>query len=308
MRPQTQSPITRPRGSIFEWLDPVIRSHRDKRSPSGPHSQKMRKLHPFLRATTPDNEDGVRRLRFEESWYQGRGVYGGVLAGAFARDMAATLGTGEDDRPLRWMTVHFCAPATGIAVIETKTARRGSSVTHLRAEILREEDVIAFASATFARARPSEFAWRRPTMPRVLAPETIDPFAATPAPTFTSNLELRFCHGAKPLSGSEQTEIGVWIRFREPLLVDTAAALALLDAAPPAAMARFNSLRPMATVALSCQFFHTLPLADARPDDHYLFVVRSNVCADGYAEELGELWSRQGHLIALCWQTVALLG
>lgn len=145
-------------------------------------------------------------------------------------------------------------------------------------------------------------------MPTVPAPETVEPFSATPAPSFTSYLELRFCHGSPPLSGSEQTEMGAWIRFREPLLVDTAAALAILDAAPPAAMARFDSLRPMATVALSCQFFETLPLADARPDDHYLFIVRSSVCADGYAEELGELWSRQGRLIALCWQTVALLG
>ncbi len=268
----------------------------------------MRKLHPFLRATTPGGDGELRRLRFEESWYQGRGVYGGVLAGAFAREMAATLCTGDDDRPLRWMTVHFCAPATGIGVIETSTARRGSSVTHLRGQILRGDDVLAFASATFARARPSEFAWQRPIMPTVPAPETVEPFAATPAPTFTSHLELRFCYGSEPLSGSERTEMGAWIRFREPLLVDTAAALAILDAAPPAAMARFNSLRPMATVALSCQFFESLPLADANADDHYLFVVRSNVCADGYAEELGELWSRQGRLIALCWQTVAQLG
>lgn len=269
----------------------------------------MREHHPFLRAISGERDDAGRRiLTFEESWYQGRGVYGGVVAGALARALAGELG--EDDRPLRWLSVHFCAPAVGRGALSVALERRGASVTHASARIdgLDDGETIAFASASFARRRPVELAWRRPTMPAVAPPASIPPFTADPTPTFARHFELRFCHGPAPLSGGEVAEMGAWIRFAEPLLVDVPAALAILDAAPPAAMARFTALRPMATVALACQLFEPLPLADARADDHYLLITRSNVAGDGYTEELDELWSADGRLIALCWQHIALLG
>jgi len=215
---------------------------------------------------------------------------------------------GEEDRPLRWISVHFCAPATERGELHAQAVRRGSSVTHVRGELRQGETVLAFASATFARPRPSAHSWRLPTMPEVPPPSQIPLFPGPPAPIFASHLEYRLCHGAAPLSGSDNPEFGAWIRFAQPLVVDAPAALGILDSAPPAAMARFDALRPMATVALTCQLFETLPLTGARADDHYLLVVRSSVCRDGYAEEMAELWSADGRLIAMCWQTVALLG
>ncbi len=286
----------------------------------------MRAPHPFLRASTAQLHGQRRTLTFDAAWYQGRGVYGGAVAGALARAMSASLPADDNAggdaiagpsrrseeplgaRPLRWLTVHFCAPATGEGELTTELVRHGSSVTHTRAEIRRGATTIAFASATFARARPAAKAWVRPTMPEVPDPSTIAPFRATPTPTFANHLELRFCHGPPPLSGSPRAEMGAWIRFAEPLLVDVPAALGILDAAPPAAMATMDRLRPMATVALSCQLFEPLPLAGAKPDDHYLLIVRSNVSGDGYSEELDELWSADGRLVALCWQTIAHLG
>jgi acyl-CoA thioesterase len=272
----------------------------------------MRADHPFLRASSPELTGERRTVTFEEAWYQGRGVYGGVVAGALIREMTARVRADADDgadaRPLRWLTVHFCAPATGVGELRAETLRRGSSVTHLRSELVRDGTMIAFASATYARARPAAKTWVRPTMPQVPPPSTIAPFTAHPSPTFTSHFELRFCHGPPPLSGAQQAEMGAWIRFAEPLVLDAPAAMGILDAAPPAAMATMNRMRPMATVALACQFFEPLPLANAKPDDHYLLIVRSNVSGDGYSEELDELWSADGRLLALCWQTIAHLG
>jgi acyl-CoA thioesterase len=266
--------------------------------------------HPFVSATTPTVAKDRRRLALAEDWYQGRGVLGGVVAGALARAMAEALPRGDRDRPLRWFSAHFCAPATGVADLEVTPVRRGRSVSHMRAELRRagdEGETVAFASATFAGPRPSALRWCSPTMPEVPPPASIAPFRDTPTPTFADHLELRFCRGPAPLSGGDVAEMGLWIRFAEPLVVDVPAALALLDAAPPAAMARLRDFRPMATVALACQFFERLPLAGAAADDHYLLVVRSNVCGDGYAEELDELWSADGRLVALCWQDIALL-
>ncbi|MBK8263294.1 MAG: thioesterase family protein [Nannocystis sp.] len=264
--------------------------------------------HPFVRATTWQRDSGSPRgaLRFTEDWYQGRGAYGGVVAGALARAMAEV--DQGPSRPLRWFTVHFCAPAVGDAQLTVEPQRSGHAVTHTTARIDGAGGVIATASATFARDRPGQLSWAPAEPPAARDPDAITPFEGAPTPVFASHLEYRFAHGARPLSGAPIAEIGLWLRFREPLLLDEPAAIALLDAAPPAAMARMTEPRPMASVAFAAQLYSQLPLAAARPDDHYLLTVRSRVAGGGYCEEAAELWTRDRQLIAACWQHIALLG
>lgn len=264
--------------------------------------------HPFVDATTWQRDGATAgALRFDEGWYQGRGAYGGVVAGALARAMAEV--DASPDRPLRWLTVHFCAPAVGVGRIEVTPERRGNAVSHASARLTGEGGTLATASATFARARPAELAWRDAQMPAVAPPASIpEPFRGTPSPVFTRHLEFRFVHGAMPFTAAPAAELGAWIRFVEPLVVDPIAAIALLDAAPPAAMARMDRPRPMASVAFSVQIFADLPRPGARADEHHLLVGRSRIAGGGYAEEMAELWSEGGELIAACWQNIAVLG
>jgi len=267
-------------------------------------------MHPFVRATTWQRRGDQPRgaLCFTEDWYQGRGAYGGVVAGALARAMAEV--NQDPGRPLRWFTVHFCAPAVGDTELTVEPQRSGHAVTHATARIVGEGGVIATASATFARDRPGQLTWVDAEPPQVRDPDTLAPFEGAPTPVFASHLEYRFVHGARPLSGASVpvAEIGLWLRFREPLRLDAPAAIALLDAAPPAAMTRMSAPRPMASVAFAAQIYSELPLVGARPDDHLLLVVRSRVAGGGYCEEAAELWTQGRRLIAACWQHIALLG
>ena len=56
-------------------------------------------------------------------------------------------------------------------------------------------------------------------------------------------------------------------------------------------------MRGVPTIDLSVHFRAPMPPA-ARPDDPYLCVFRSQIARDGYVEEDGEIWTRDGILLA----------
>ena len=52
------------------------------------------------------------------------------------------------------------------------------------------------------------------------------------------------------------------------------------------------------TIDLTIHFRTALPLAGAASDDFVLAVFRSHLARDGFVEENGEIWSRDGTLLA----------
>ncbi|MFL5345300.1 MAG: acyl-CoA thioesterase domain-containing protein [Hyalangium sp.] len=88
---------------------------------------------PFLTAIhlAPLGE-GRYRSRFEAPWYQGRGAFGGVVAGQLLRAMEHLVA--DPGRPVRSLTVHFCAPAAqGEAEVRGRIERAGKLVSVLSA-------------------------------------------------------------------------------------------------------------------------------------------------------------------------------
>jgi acyl-CoA thioesterase len=174
-------------------------------------------------------EGGHRKGRIDDSWHQGRGAFGGLLA---ATTLAAmTDEVNDSERIPRSLTLHFCAPAAGELDLTTEIVRIGSRVTHATARVSNERGVTTFASASFGRDRPAAETYARAKMPDV-----------------------------------------------EP-----AAELGELFAG-----SRFGT-------------------ADVRSDEHYLVDIRSRWADDGYTEEVRDLWSPRGVLLAQCRQLIALL-
>ena len=68
--------------------------------------------------------------------------------------------------------------------------------------------------------------------------------------------------------------------------------------AAPSMFNRIGSVVGVPTVDLTVHLRAELPPAHARDDDWYLVTFRSRVAAEGFAEEDGELWSRDGRLLA----------
>ncbi|MEO5727249.1 MAG: thioesterase family protein [Byssovorax sp.] len=253
-------------------------------------------------------EDGAFDARFDSSWYQGRGAFGGLVAALFARAFAAKAG--DDGRPLRTLTCHFCAPAlAGPARIEVEIPRASSAVSHLTARMIQEDGVVAIATATRARARAVGVAFCDRRMPE--APT----FEATPAldlvgvgPAFSRYFDFRFAHGSAPFSMSSQASFGGWVRHHNPGALDAALAAAYADAWMPAVFTRFAEVRPCATVTLTYHFFTDfLAGVEVEPGDPVLVTSRSDILADGYAEQSNEVWTRSGALVMTGTQLIAVI-
>ena len=270
--------------------------------------------HPFLRAATATRVDDDRfDVRFTPDWNQGRGAYGGVVTAAVVNAVRQVV---DPRRRLRALSLSFCAPARpGPATITTRVVREGALVSTIGAEVIGDGGVIASALLTCAAPRvlPDEVrataTVRRVTMPAALSPHDVEPVPVDMPlmPAFTQHLAFRFALGDPPGTAGK-SHVGVWLRFREPgiTVVDEAVVVALLDALPPALLSTLPAMRPAASVEWHVQFFADVPRALAADED-VLVTAETVVAEDGYAEELGRLWTRDGVLLAQAHQTIALL-
>jgi len=270
--------------------------------------------HPFLRAATASPAgDGRFAVTFTQDWTQGRGVYGGLVTAVVLNAVRQVV---DPRRRLRAVSLSFCAPARpGPATVTTRLVREGALVSTVGAEIEGDGGVIASALVTCAAPRPlpddvraTATVWRV-TMPEATAPTDVEPLPVDMPlmPVFTRHLEWRYGLGDPPGTAGT-SRVGIWLRFREPgvTIVDEAVAVALLDALPPALLSTLPAMRPAASVEWHVQFFAGLPRPLAADED-LLVTAETVVAEDGYAEELDQLWTRDGVLLAQAHQTIALL-
>jgi len=243
-----------------------------------------------------DGEPGAFEARIDRGWWVVRGPNGGYVAAILLRALAERV---EPERAPRSLTVHYTAPPDEGAVrIETRVERAGRSLSTVTARMLQGERVLALALGAFSRPRPG------PRFDHVQMPEAAPPEACHSFPSgipMHDRYQYRWAIGEPPGSGSEQALAGGWIRGEEPQRADAPLVTAFTDAWPPACFSwaqgheRFGAVP---TVDLTVHFRRDLPLAGARPDDFYLAVFRSRVAEQGFIEEDGEVWSRDGMLLA----------
>jgi acyl-CoA thioesterase len=254
----------------------------------------------FTRAVTLTDGKGT----IDASWYQGRGAFGGIMTALLLREMQAKVADAE--RIPRSVTVHFCAPATeGAMEVKTEIVRRGSRVSHATARVMRGQDTMTLASASFAKPRSGP-SYARAAMPKVApAGECRDVPRGIPGmPAFFEHVEARFTGDHLPFSGGAVPEVNAWVRLREPEPIDAAVVACLLDILPPAITSTFEAPRAVASVDFNVQLF-ALPEID--PTAFCLCSIRSRWAGDGYTEELRDLWSPDGVLLGQCRQFLALL-
>jgi acyl-CoA thioesterase len=239
-----------------------------------------------------------------EDWYQGRGVYGGLVAAILARALSAEVG---GDRPARTLSVAFCAPATaGEAEVRVTVERAGRYVTHASARLVRGDAVLATALATFGRARPSAVDHAARPMPALPPPDDVPPGPdALHLPAFCQHFEFRQALGPAPFSGGREARLGGWCRPKPAATLDAGLVAALLDAWAPAILSTSPEWAPAASIDLTVQLLAPLP-REAAPDAHYAFEARCTRAADGYADELATLWAADGTPLASARQLVAL--
>lgn len=242
--------------------------------------------------------DGRFEARIDPGWHVVRGPNGGYVAALFVRALEAA--TGDPERAARSLTVHYTAPpAEGPVTLETRVERTGRSLTTVSARMLQEGRLVALALGAFSRPRAS-LAFDETRPPEVAPPDACRPLEQRIP--IHERYEQRLALGAEPFTGGERALAGGWIRLADgPRPPDAALVAAYTDAWPPAI---FSRARPedlaggVPTVDLTVHFRATLPAAAMAPDDFALLVFRSRLAREGFMEEDGEVWTRDGVLLA----------
>jgi acyl-CoA thioesterase len=251
---------------------------------------------------------GRYRARIDEGWWAGAGPNGGYVGAILLRALEHAVG--DPARMCRSFTVHYLArPDAGPAEVDVVVERSGRSLTSVSARLSQGDRPLAIAVAALSTPRPGpEFCDVQ--MPEVPDPEHADPgpfsgdVPRSAVPTLGQRYEYRRTLGPPPFAGAGEALTGGWIRLAEPRPVDAALLVAYVDAWMPAMFGRFSGPWGMTTVDLTV---HVRSLPPAGYDDWCLVRFRSVVSADGFCEEDGEVWSRDGQLLAQSRQLAALL-
>jgi acyl-CoA thioesterase len=218
---------------------------------------------------------------------------------------------GDPERAPRSLTVHYAAPpAEGALEIATTVERAGRSLTTCSARLAQEGKLIGLALGAFSVPRPGpEFSdLAPPPAPAVEDSQVIEPPTDDPMmPDIAFRWDNRMVRGGFPLEPTGEAVIARWIRLPEHRVVDALVAAAITDAVIPAVFGRIEEQIIVPTVDLTIHFRSSLPVPDAKPDDYVLAEFRTNVVAEGFLEEDGVIWSRDGVLLAQSRQLAAIL-
>lgn len=247
------------------------------------------------------DEPGGWTAVIDRGWWIQRGPNGGYVAAILARAVEAAVA--DPRRGLRSLTVHYLRPPVeGPVALRATIERQGRSMTTVSVRMEQGDRVIALALASCS-ARRDTVSWDDAPAPRVEPPEDIAPPPAGPTIPLTERYEMRWALGSPPFSGGGEAHSGGWIRLRPSEaaapdaddVVRRALLVALTDAWVPPIFSKVSMPLAVPTVDLTVHLRSPLPEGY---DDWFLVEFRSATAVDGFVEEDGRVWTRDGLLVA----------
>jgi acyl-CoA thioesterase len=253
-----------------------------------------------------DADTALRRIddgRFEGAvspdWAIIIGANGGHLAAMVLRAMQMSV----DDSKLepRSLTVHFArAPKDETFEITTSIERTGRTMSNVSARMTQGGKLVVLGIGILSAPRTGpEFS--DISMPDVPGPDASESVADRMDFAFGRNFDFRIAYGSPNEGSSDRAELGVWMRLREPRVVDHLAATQLLDAFAPAVFARLGrggGGKAVPTIEMTYHYRESLPLAAGEAGAWHLGIFRTQTARQGFIEEDGWLWTADGVLLA----------
>jgi len=265
---------------------------------------------PFdLETGVADLGEGKYLASLSPRWWVQQGPNGGYIAAIVLR--AFTAAVNDASRTPRSLTLHYLRPAVeGDAVVHVTIERAGRSLTSLSARLTQGDRLIAVAVAAFSMPRTG-IDFCDLTMPQVPGPaHYAEPKIPEHAIPIGRRWDTRWAIGRPPMQGdggSSKAIAGGWIRLPERQQIDAVVTAAITDGWLPPIFSRVNVALAVPTVDLTIHFRSALPHPGLTDDDFVLAVFRTNVIADGFLEEDGEIWAPDGTLIAQSRQLAVVL-
>jgi acyl-CoA thioesterase len=233
-------------------------------------------------------------------WRAGRGPHGGYLAAMLTRALIEAVDDAE--RAPRSLTIHYArAPDPGPVGISVRVERAGRSLSTLSARMQQDGTLVALALAAFS------VPWSAPEIDELPMPEVatygperkpVPPFPG--APPFTRRIVLQPRLGAVPFGGSDAPmEVGAWLGLAEPRRLDAISLAFFTDALFSPPFIRLTEPSTTPTIDLTVHFRTPIArAADADPNELCFARFRSGLVTDGFFEEDGVIWRRDGAVLA----------
>ena len=236
---------------------------------------------------------------------QGRTTYGGLTA---ALSLEAAKGL-VDDLPIRSAQVAFVGPVGGDITIKPTLLRRGKNTAFISVDIVAESGVTAQSIFAFGKARESKLHFDDMPMPSAPKPDEIQPFfdEGRPRPGFTQNFDMLLATGGRPISGSTDRSMGLWMRHLDPNTPsDATAVLAIGDAPPPAVLSLLSEPARISSMTWMAEFMTDTP--QTGPDGWWFAQHTAQLAKDGYSSQSMRLWNSAGEPVLVGRQTIAVFG
>lgn len=259
----------------------------------------------FDRATAAvPRGDGTYEATVDERFNVLRGPHGGYIAAMLLRAM--TDAVGDASRMPRSLTLYYpAAPAGGPATIRCAVERAGRSMTTVSARLEQDGAPAVLALAAFSAEWPKTVEFDNSERPDAPDPDSLPVLErGNLVPPFTQFFDFRPVVGDEWFSGSPRAVSGGWMRLQEDHALDAPLVAALADAWPPAIFPAATGPVAAPTIELTVHFRAPLPAEG----NWVLGVFESRVGRDGFFEEDGTLWTRDGELIAQSRQLALAIG
>lgn len=233
------------------------------------------------------------------------GPYGGITA---AQALNAVLQSPARLGEPVSLTVNFCAAlADGPFTALARAVRTNRSTQHWTVELQQAGEAVVTATV-FTALRRETWADDEHRMPAAPAPETLPRARPAARVAWLERYEMRLVEGGMPVdwNGAEHHDSAtrLWVRDDPPRALDHAALAALCDVFFPRIWRRRATPVPVGTVSMTV-YFHADAAQLAATGSGFLFAqAQAQAFRGGYFDQAGQLWSRQGELLATTHQVV----
>lgn len=255
-------------------------------------------VHPFDAATAvARTPDGRLRGRTSADYWAFVGPFGGFTAATLLR--AVTADREAAGEPVA-LTVNYCAPiAEGGFDLDVRLVRANRSSQHWTVALTQDGTPTAIATVMLAERRAS---WsHQPAAPPEAPPSSALPLYDGPSTApWVGQYAFRFVEGAPSFDGEGGGEVRsvVWMSDTEPRPLDHLSLASMGDAFFARIFQAKRALVPFGTVTMTTYFHASAEELAAEAATEVLGVAEAQTFHRSYGDQLGELWSAAGQLLA----------
>jgi acyl-CoA thioesterase len=235
-----------------------------------------------------------------DAYWNMAGPFGGTTAALLLRGALFDQPNGVEPVAL---TVNYCAPLSkGAFTIDAQTVRSGKSVRHVSVQMEQHDAIVATASVVLALRRDT-WSHQVVSMPEVPPPDAVEAMPTDGRLAWLQRYEFRFVRGEwRPQTQTYATlhsaHSTLWVADSPPRALDYLSLTALCDVFFVRAFHVRGTLVPAGTVTMTVHFHASAAEIAAQGPSPVLGTVDAHTFTRNFGDQIAQIWSSQGRLLA----------